>query len=125
MCQPTYKCSRTTAMGTRTQVACCTVMRKMHRASREDGDHIGVAVEAKDHDWYCKQRIKAPIEELDIPEIPALCCNLRAADDNHHCCVYEANHLQPDSCRVSVILAIFTDSTARRRKHAAERELDS
>ena len=124
MCQLTCECSRSAAVGTRTLVGCCTIMHMIHRASREDGDHIGMAVEAKHHDGYCKERIKAPIEELDIAEVPTLRCNLRAADDHHYCCVYEANHLHPNPRGVTVMLTTFTDSTIDRWKHAAEQEPD-
>ena len=109
-------------MSIRTLGTCRTLMHIMHRASREDGDHIGVAVEAKDHDGYRKERVKAPVEELDIAEVPALCCNLRAADDHHHCCVYKADHLHPNMRGVNVILTSLTDSTVGRWKPAAEQE---
>ena len=90
-------------MSVRTLGACRTLMHIVHRASREDGDHIGVAVEAKDHDGYRKERVKAPVEELDIAEVPALRCNLRAADDHHYCCVYEPDHLHPNTRRVNEV----------------------
>ena len=101
LCKLTYECSGSAGVCTRALAACCTIRHMVHRASREDGDHVGVAVEAKHHNGYCKERIKAPVEELDIAEIPALRCNLRAANDHHYRCVYEADHLHPNMCGVN------------------------
>ena len=60
----------------------------------KDGDNIGMAVEAKHHNRYGKECVKAPIEELHVTEVIAVCCNLRPTDHHHNRCVDKSNHLQ-------------------------------
>ena len=46
------------------------------RSSPKDGDNISMAVEAKHHNGDSEEGVKAPIEELYVTEVTAVCCNL-------------------------------------------------
>ena len=55
------------------------------RGALKDGDHIGVAVEAKHDDGDSKQRLEVEPEEPDVAEwIRPLSRNLTGSDDNCH-----------------------------------------
>lgn len=66
----------------------------MIKSLPKDGDNIGMAIEAKHHNRDGKECVEAPVEELHVTEVTAVCCNLRPTDHHHNRCVDKSYHLQ-------------------------------